>query len=271
MLLAIDVGNTHVKFGVHDRSRLVNSWRASTDRERTSDEWAIHLDRFLALGKLRLEQMSGCIISSVVPTITDSLQYMTQKYIGVAPLIVSADITLGIPIAYPRPSEIGADRLVNSVAASAEYGAPVIVIDFGTATTFDIVNAEGAYIGGIIAPGLETALDALSQRAAKLFNVDLEFPPNVIGQSTRHAMQSGLMWGYTSLIEGLAARVQEQFGQSCPIIATGGLAERLAPKTNIFAAVDHDITVKGLRLIWERNQKKQERKTWQVARGEWAD
>lgn len=271
MLLAIDVGNTHVKFGVHDGPRLIDSWRASTDRERTSDEWAIHLDRFLALGKLRLEQMTGCIISSVVPAITDSLDYMTQKYIRVAPLIVSADIPLGIPVDYPRPSEIGADRLVNAVAASAEYGAPVFVIDFGTATTFDIVNTQGAYIGGIIAPGLETALDALSQRAAKLFNVDLAFPPNVIGQSTRHAMQSGLMWGYVSLIEGLAARVQQELGQPCPIIATGGLADRLAPNTDIFTAVDHDITVKGLRLIWERNQKKPERKTWKVARGEWGD
>ena len=271
MLLAIDVGNTHVKFGVHEDARLVDSWRATTDRERTPDEWAVHLDRFLALGNLRLERMNGCIISSVVPVLTDSLRYMTQKYLNVEPLIVSANIPLGIPIAYPRPSEIGADRLVNSVAASVEYGAPVIVIDFGTATTFDIVNTEGAYIGGIIAPGLETALDALSQRAAKLFHIDLEFPPNVIGQSTHHAMQSGVMWGYVSLIEGLAARVQQELGQSCPIIATGGLADRLAPQTNIFTEVDHDITVKGLRLIWERNQKKKERKTWKVARGEWAD
>ena len=271
MLLAIDVGNTQVKFGVHEDSHLIDSWRATTDRERTPDEWAIHLDRFLALGKLHLEQMTGCIICSVVPSITDALQIMTKKYIGVAPLIVSADIELGIGIEYPRPSEIGADRLVNSVAAEAEYGAPVIVIDFGTATTFDIVNQNKAYSGGIIAPGLETALDALSKRAAKLFHVDLDFPPQVIGQSTRHAMQSGLMWGYVSLIEGLARRVQEQLGQECPIIATGGLAIRLASNTDIFAAVDHDITVKGLRLIWERNQQKTERKMWQVARGEWAD
>lgn len=254
MLLIIDVGNTQAKFGVHDGSGLIDTWRATTDRERTPDEWAIHLERFLALGNLRMEQMTGCIIASVVPPLTDALREMTQKYLRVKPIIVSGHIPLGIAIDYPRPSEIGADRLANAVAAVNEYGAPVIVIDFGTATNFDIVNAEGAYIGGILAPGLEISLAALSLRAARLFNVELEFPPTVIGQSTQSAMQSGLMWGYVSLIEGLATRAQQELGHNCPIIATGGLALSLAPQTDIFTVVDHDLTVKGLKLIWEHNQ-----------------
>lgn len=254
MLLAIDVGNTHVKFGVYNGERLLDTWRATTDRERTPDEWAIHLDRFLALGGLQLKQLDGCIVASVVPPLTEALRQMARKHLKVEPLFVSGTIPLGIGVDYPRPSEVGADRLAGSVAAAATYGAPVIVIDFGTSTNFDIVNPAGAYVGGVIATGLETSLAALSQRAARLFNVDLDFPPNVIGTSTAEAMQSGLMWGYIGLIEGLATRIQHQLGQACPIIATGGLADRLAPHTSLFTAIDHDLVIRGLRLIWERNQ-----------------
>ncbi|MBA3533567.1 MAG: type III pantothenate kinase [Ardenticatenales bacterium] len=255
MLLTVDVGNTHVKFAVYEEQALRGNWRATTDRERTPDEWGIHLERFLDQGGLGLGDLSGCIIASVVPQLTDSLRQMAEKYPRLKPLIVTHESNLGIGIDYPHPYEIGADRLVNSVAAFAAYGAPVFVVDFGTGTTFDIVNAEGAYTGGIIAPGLEASLAALSQRAARLFNVALEFPPSVIGKSTAQAMQSGLLWGYVSLIEGLGARVQEALGQPCPVIATGGLADRIAPHTTLFTVVDHDLTVKGLRLIWERNQR----------------
>ncbi len=256
MLLTVDVGNTHVKFGVYDGAQLKGDWRASTDRERTPDEWAVHLERFLALGNLTLGQLDGCIIASVVPPVTDSIRAMTRKHLEVEPLIVSGAVNLGMAIDYPRPKEIGADRLVGAVAAIERYGAPVVVIDFGTATTFDIVNAEGAYIGGIIAPGLETSLWALSQRAALLFNVELEFPPQIVGQTTIEGMQSGLMWGYVSLVEGLGTRVREFLGQPCPIVATGGLADRLAPHTTIFTEVNHDLMVRGLRLIWDRNPDK---------------
>lgn len=253
MLLTIDVGNTHVKFAVFEGTIARGNWRATTDRERTPDEWGIHLDRFLALGGLQIGALSGCVLASVVPPLTDALVRMVEKYLHLEPLVVSHASELGIAIDYPHPYEIGADRLVNAVAASAEYGAPVIVVDFGTGTTFDIVNAAGAYTGGIIAPGLEASLAALSQRAARLFNVALEFPPQVIGKSTAEAMQSGLLWGYVSLIEGLGQRVQAELGGACPVIATGGLAERIAPHTPLFSVVDHDLTVKGLRLIWERS------------------
>ncbi|MGH2541264.1 MAG: type III pantothenate kinase, partial [Ardenticatenaceae bacterium] len=234
--------------------QIVGDWRATTDRERTPDEWAIHLDRFLALKGMDIKNLSGCIIASVVPPLTDSLQEMTRKYLAVEALLVSSETHLGIPIEYPRPSEIGPDRLANAVAVGTHYGAPAFVVDFGTSTNFDVVNERGAYIGGVLAPGLETSLYALTQRAARLFNVEFAFPPTVISRSTATAIQSGLMWGYVGLIEGIGARIHKELGAPCPVVATGGLAERLAPHTTLFTAVDPNLTVKGLYLIWERNQ-----------------
>lgn len=255
MLLAIDVGNTHVKFAVYEGDALLGEWRATTDRERTADEWAVHLDRFLALKQIDLRDLEGCIVASVVPPLSDALREMTRKYMGVEAMLVAGDAGLGIPIDYPRPSEIGPDRLANAVALVAEYGAPGFVVDFGTATNFDVVNPQGAYIGGVLAPGLEASLGALTQRAARLFNVELAFPERVIGQTTASAMQSGLMWGYVGLIEGIGQRIHEELGQSCPVVATGGLAERFAPHTGLFTAIDPNLTVKGLRLIWARNRR----------------
>ncbi len=253
MLLTIDVGNTHVKFAIFEGSTLVGEWRATTDRERTPDEWAVHLDRFLALSGLTLHSVTGCVVASVVPPLTEALRGMALKYLGQEALFVSNEIDLGIPIEYPRPNEIGPDRLANAVAVTQAYGSPAFVVDFGTSTNFDVVNERGAYIGGVLAPGLETSLAALTQRAARLFNVELRFPDAVIGQSTVAAMQSGLMWGYVGLIEGIGARIQQELGGPCPVVATGGLAMRLAAQTSLFTSVDPHLTVTGLRLIWERN------------------
>ncbi len=256
MLLVVDIGNTHAKFGVFDvqARKLVASWRAVTDHERTADEWGVLVDRFLALRGLHLRDLHDCVISSVVPPATAAVTEMVQAYLDVEPLVVGPNVDVGIPIQHVNPEEVGADRLVNSVAALHRYGAPCIVIDLGTATTFDVISPDGAYIGGVIAPGLELSAEALFKRAARLFKVEFQFPPSVIGHSTMTAMQSGLLWGYVSLIEGITRRIVEELGQEATVVATGGLADLLASHTSVIQAVDQELTVEGLYLIWQGNR-----------------
>ncbi|HYN89465.1 MAG TPA: type III pantothenate kinase [Ardenticatenaceae bacterium] len=253
-LLAIDVGNTHAKFGVFDGPTLVADWRAVTDHERTADEWAVLLDRFLALRGLRLADLTGCIIASVVPVVTAPLGEMVGKYLRVKPLLVGPDIDVGIALERVSPYEVGADRLMNALAARDRYGAPAVVIDFGTSTNFDVVSPSGAYIGGAIAPGLQLSADALFQRAARLFKVELVFPPAAIGHSTVTAMQSGLLWGYVGLVDGIARRIVAELSQPATVIGTGGLAEILAPQSEMIQVVDQGLTVYGLYRLWELNQ-----------------
>ncbi len=257
MLLVVDIGNTHAKFGLFDveERRLLASWRAVTDHERTADEWGVLVERFLALRSLRLSDVRDAIISSVVPPATAAVAEMVGTYVGVSPLVVGADVDVGIPIRHVNPEEVGADRLVNAVAALHRYGAPCVVIDLGTATTFDVISPEGAYVGGVIAPGLELSAEALFRRAARLFKVEYRFPPAVIGHSTVTAMQSGLLWGYVGLIEGLTRRVVAELGQPATVVATGGLAELLAEQTEAIHVVDQELTVDGLFLIWQRNRR----------------
>lgn len=254
MLLVADIGNTHAKFGLVDGSDIRADWRAVTDHNRTPDEWGALLHNFFSLNDHAPQDIHDCIISSVVPPTTEAVTTMIQKYLKLDPLIVGPDIEIGIPTEYVNRDEVGADRLANSVAAVRRYGAPCIVIDFGTSTNFDVVSPAGAYIGGVLAPGLELSADALFSRAARLFKVDLQFPPAVIGHRTVTAMQSGLLWGYVSLIEGITRRIQQELAQPARVIATGGLASLLAPQTDVIDTVDQQLTLDGLARIWRVNR-----------------
>lgn len=253
-ILAIDIGNTHAKFGVYEGSTLRADWRAVTDHDRTPDEWAVLLDRFLALRGLQLSDLEGCVLASVVPVLTAALAEMIVKYLAVEPLVVGPDINVGIAIERVNPQEVGADRVVNALAARDRFGAPCIVIDFGTATTFDVVSPAGAYIGGVIAPGLTLSAEALFQHAARLYKVELAFPPAVIGNSTVTAMQSGLMWGYVSLVDGIARRIQAELQKPATVVATGGLAEAMASRSETIQVVDQELTIYGLYRLWELNR-----------------
>jgi type III pantothenate kinase len=258
MLLALDIGNTNIVVGVFTGDQLVHSWRLSTLRQRTADEmgmWALQLFQH---GRLDPSQVDGVVLASVVPTLTWPTVEMSRRYFGREPLVVDARIETGMPVLYDNPSEVGADRIVNGVGAYERYGRaerrPLIVVDFGTATTFDAITARGEYLGGVICPGVNISADALFQRAARLPRVDVRRPDAVIGRTTVGSMQSGLFWGYIGLVEGIVARMRGELGNTTACIATGGLAEMIAPDSSAIDIVDRDLTLDGLRLIWSRNQ-----------------
>jgi type III pantothenate kinase len=253
VLLALDIGNTNVVGGLFDGSRLVTQWRVSTDRERMPDELRVLWDGFFRLSRVAGEEIDGVCIASVVPSVTPGYVQLSRDLLGEDPMLVGLDLDLGVAVDTDRPAEVGVDRIVNALAAREHYGVPAIVIDVGTATTFDVVSAEGSYIGGAIAPGMSTALEALVSRASLLFRVPLTRPPHAIGRSTLTCLQSGAVFGYVGLVEGLVARIQEELGQQAVVIATGGLASLIAPETKVIDHVDLDITLSGIRLVWERN------------------
>ncbi len=257
MLLAIDSGNTNIVFAVYDADeKLRGSWRASTEAKRTADEYAVWLTQLMALAGLTPEVVEGAIIANVVPPTMYALTDLCTRYFKVAPLVVGEPgVDLGIEVRIDRPDQVGADRLVNAVAAFAEHGGPLIVIDFGTATTFDVIGADGGYEGGVIAPGINLSLEALDRAAAKLPRIALkEAPQRVIGQATVPAMESGAYWGYVGLIEGLVARIKGEYGQPMKVIATGGLASLFARATACIDAVDSDLTLRGLLAIHRANR-----------------
>ncbi|MEI8394613.1 MAG: type III pantothenate kinase [Rhodospirillaceae bacterium] len=260
MLLAIDAGNTNVVFAVYDGERQRGLWRCATDSKRTADEYAVWLTHLLSLRGLYPRQISDAVIASVVPGATFNLKRLCKDHFSCEPLIVGDPrVNLGVKAEVPRPEEVGADRLVNALAAAAAYCAPLIVVDFGTATTFDVVNAEGNYCGGVIAPGINLSMDALDRAAAKLPRVDIIQPQQVIGTSTVTCMQSGIFWGYLGLIEGLVVRIRQEFltqtpDIAMPVIATGGLAVLFARATSLIDTVDTELTLRGLVLIYERNR-----------------
>lgn len=256
MLLAIDAGNTNIVFAVFDGEESRGSWRISTDARRTGDEYAVLLTQLLLGCGIAPKDITQSILSSVVPLATFNLVRLCENHFNGPPMIVGrGDVKLPARNLTDRPEEVGADRLVNAVAAAARFKPPLIVIDFGTATTFDVVNGDGDYCGGVIAPGINLSMDALHMASAKLPKVDVLRPAKVIGTGTVGAMQSGVYWGYIGLIEGLVARIEREFGAKMKVIATGGLAPLFADATKTIDAVDRDLTLRGLLLIHRFNTK----------------
>ncbi|NDE90421.1 MAG: type III pantothenate kinase [Alphaproteobacteria bacterium] len=259
MLLAIDCGNTNVVFAAFDGATLVGAWRSATDAKRTKDEYHVFLSHWLKEANIKPSDFKAAIIASVVPDLDFTLKTLCRQFFKCEPLIIGqTPLDLGVKPLLPRPHEVGADRLVNAVAANHLYGPPLIVVDFGTATTFDVVDGEG-YRGGAIAPGINLSLQALHMAAAKLPRVNVDRPEKVIGTTTIEAMQSGVYWGYIGLIEGLIARIRSEYEtankKQMTVIATGGLSPLFQTGTTIIQNVDMDLTLTGLRLIYEKNKK----------------
>lgn len=260
MLLAIDIGNTNLVAGLFQGDTLVHTFRTSTGRSKTQDEHAALLAQLLTLRGVQPSSVSACIVASVVPPATDVVTAAVETIIGTKPLVVGGPgLKTGIEIRYDNPREVGADRIVNAVAARNRTKGAVVVVDFGTATTFDCVSAQGQYIGGVIVPGVQVSLDGLLARAAKLSRIELAEPPQVIGRNTAHAMQSGIVHGYASLVDGLLAKITAEMGGTCLTIATGGLAERICAHTQLVQEICPDLTLQGLRLIYRLNRGEKDR------------
>lgn len=256
MLLVVDVGNTNTVFGVFESGQDVprSRVRMSTRRDRMPDEWYAILLPALTSDGIYADTIDAMVISSVVPSVTRWLSQMSVDRLGISPMIVSASLELGIGIDYPAPQEIGADRLVNSLAAHAKYGGPLISIDFGTAINFDVVNHLGNYVGGALSPGLVVALEAMTGRAARLFTVDLVLPPHAIGRSTTEAIQSGIVLGYVALLEGMITRISAELEGKPTVIVTGGYSELFASASILVDAYEPDLTIDGLRRVYELNR-----------------
>jgi type III pantothenate kinase len=250
-LLVVDVGNTNVVLGVYRGEELIGSWRLATARERTADEYGI-LARQL-IGDLA-GTLDGAIVSSVVPPLNRAFEWMIQQHFGIEPLFVEPGVKTGIAIHVDNPQEVGADRIVNCVAAFERYGGPAIIVDFGTATTFDVVTANAEYVGGVIAPGINISAEALFARASRLPRVDIRRPPTVIGTNTVVNMQSGLYFGYLGLVDGILARMKKEVSGVKKVIATGGLATLLAEDSEHIEEVVEDLTLEGLKIIYDRNR-----------------
>jgi type III pantothenate kinase len=257
MLLAIDSGNTNVVFAVFDGETLKGEWRSSSDAKRTADEYAVWLSQLMRLEGIDAAKIDEAIIATVVPEALHGLKTLCRRYFNCEPLVVGErGVDIGVAVRVDAPDEVGADRLVNAASAHARFGGPLIVIDFGTATTFDVVDEDGAYCGGVIAPGINLSLDALHQAAAKLPRIAVERPERVIGKRTIPAMRSGIYWGYVGLIEGVVARIREEFGAEMKVIATGGLAPLFAGATPVIEHLDPDLTLRGLAQINRRNRRR---------------
>ena len=254
MLLAIDIGNTNLTLGLYEDEVLGPRWRLATNHERMPDEYGLQFHGLLAHAGRSPQDLTGVCLASVVPPLTSKVVQACREYLRQNPLVVDAGVKTGVRIRYEDPRAVGADRIVDAAAVQKLYGGPACVVDFGTATTFDAISAEGDYLGGAIAPGIGIAAEALFQRTAKLPRVDLQRPPAAIGRNTVHAIQSGLLFGYVGLVEGMVARFRGELGPEMKVIATGGLAEIVARETSVIQVVAPWLTLDGLCLIWQLNR-----------------
>ena len=256
MLLVLDIGNTNVTLGVFEGSALKSTWRLATDARRMPDEYGFFMANIMSYRGVQPSDITGACICSVVPPLIPTFEEVCRNYFAVQPLTVSAGVKTGISIQYDSPRDVGTDRVADAVAALKLYGGPVIVVDFGTATVFDAVSADGKYLGGALAPGINLSADALYQSTSQLRRVELVPPATAIGKNTVAAMQSGLIFGYIGLVEGMVARFKSELGPEAKVIATGGLAELMARETTVFDAVNPDLTLLGLRMIYDLNLNK---------------
>ncbi len=253
-LLCIDIGNTNIVLGIYQGEKLLSHWRIATDHRKMPDEYAMLLTDLFAHRGQRLEKIDGISLASVVPPLTGVFEELSRRYLGREPLVVGAGVKTGVRIRYDNPREVGADRVANAAAAYRLYGGPACIVDFGTATAFDAISAEGDYLGGAIAPGISISAEALFRHTAKLPRIDLVRPPRAIGSNTVQSMQSGLLFGYVGLVEGMVTRFRRELGDDMKVIATGGLAEVIARETDILQIIDPWLTLKGLRLIYNLNR-----------------
>jgi type III pantothenate kinase len=254
MLLAIDIGNTNVVLGIFDKEKLVENWRVGTNTQITPDEYAMIFKDLFGFVGLEFKQITGVIISTVVPPLLPVMIEMSHKYFRLEPMVVTHEIKTGIKMRYDNPKEVGADRIVNAAAAYKLYGGPIIIVDFGTATTFCAVTENGEYLGGAITPGVKISAEALFQRASKLPRVELAKPPKVIGADTISAMQSGIIYGYAGLVDGIVERMKKELSMEAKVVATGGLAELVSPETKTIQEIKPHLTLEGLRLLYEINR-----------------
>ena len=254
MLLVIDVGNSNIVLGIYDGAALLRSWRISTDKSRTSDEYAVLLHSLFAQAGLGFGSVKASIISSVVPPLTGVMEAISRDFFHHAPYVVGPGIKTGMPIQYDNPKEVGADRIVNAVAGYEKYRCALVIVDFGTATTFDYVNKKGEYCGGAIAPGLAISQEALFQRASKLPRVEMVKPQSIIAKNTVNSMQAGIIYGYVGLVDGIVTRMKSEGKDNPKVIATGGLAKLIAPETRNIDHVEEYLTLEGLRILYQRNR-----------------
>ena len=257
MLIAVDVGNTNISYGVFDGDELVHHLRTESARARTADEFAVLVRQMLTLRGVNPDDIDGAVLASVVPPLTDTITQFIETAFGCTPLVVGPGVKTGIRVLYETPQAVGADRIVNAVAAYAWAKSGVICVDFGTATTFDCITPKGDYLGGVIAPGITISAEALFERASRLHRIEIARPERVVGRNPEGSLQSGIVFGYAGLVDGLCERLKAELDYPCRVIATGGLANLIAPETAAIEHVDDHLTLTGLRLIFDRNQARQ--------------
>lgn len=253
MILVVDVGNTNIVLGIYSQKQLLHHWRLSTNRSSTVDEYGVMMQQLFHHANVRIDQIDGVIISSVVPPLMFVLESLCKQYLKRTPMIVGPGLKTGLDIKYENPREVGADRIVNAVAGIELYGPPLIIVDFGTATTFDFIDGKGRYLGGAVAPGIGISTEALFQKAAKLPRIELVKPRNVVGRNTINSMQAGIVYGFAGQVDGIVERMQEQMEVKAQVVATGGMADLISAESKNIDTVNHLLTLQGLQIIYERN------------------